>query len=59
MDIRQPNTTTEAQAIISMVHYCSGMCTRISRILAFMTEAANVPKGGNMLCNYDIEDSFE
>ena len=45
MDIGRPTTTTEAQAIICMVHYYRDMWTGQYQKLAPLTEAARYPKG--------------
>ena len=44
MDIRQPNTTTEALSIIGIVYYYRDMWTRRYQILATLTEASRGPK---------------
>ena len=45
MDLGQPATTTEAQALIGMVQYYKDMWPRPAYILAPLTEAAIDPKG--------------
>ena len=45
MDIGQPVTTTEAQALIGMFQYYKYVWTRRSHILAPLVEAASGPKG--------------
>ena len=36
MDLRRPNTTIEAQALVGVVHYYRDMWTRWSHILALL-----------------------
>ena len=57
--IGRPATTTEARALIGMVHYYRDMWPRRSHILAPLTEAASRPKGRNIYCNYVLENSFK
>ena len=59
IDIGQPFTTTEMQALIGMVQYYKDMWPRRSPILAPLTEAASGSKVRNLLCNYSLESSFK
>ena len=51
MDIGQTDTTTEARALIGMVHYYRDMWPRQYHILATLTESASGPKGRKILWN--------
>ena len=44
MDLRRPNTTTEARVLIGMVQYYRYMCPRRSHVLAPLEEADSGPK---------------
>ena len=46
VDIKRPTITTEAQALIGMVHYYKEIWSRQSPVLAPLTEADSSPKGG-------------
>ena len=59
MDLEQPTTTTEARALIGMVHYYRGIWPRQSQILDPMTEAANGPKVRKIIWNDALEESFK
>ena len=59
MDIGRPATTTEAQALIGMVHYYIDMWPRRSHVLAPLTEAASGPKGIKILWNDTLEIPFK
>ena len=59
MDIGQPATTTEALALIGMVHYYMDMCTRWSHILSTLKEAASGSKGRKIFWNDALESSFK
>ena len=60
MDFGRPVTTTEARALIGMVHPDSsiGICGPDS-ILAHLTEAASGPVGRKILWNDALESSFK
>ena len=49
MDLWRPTTTTEVQALISMVHYYRDMWTRRSHILVPLTEEFSDPKSRKIL----------
>ena len=51
MDLGRTATTTEAQALICMVHYYRDMCPRRSHILDPLTEGVSGPKGRKILLN--------
>ena len=59
MDLGRPDTTTEEQALISMVNYYRYMCPRRSHVLDTLTEAASGYKCRRMLCNNALESSFK
>ena len=59
MDLGRPATTTEAQALIGMVHYYKDMWPRRSHTLAPLIEAARGPKGRKILWNDALESSFK
>ena len=59
MDIGQPTTTTEAQAIIGMVQYYRDLWPRRSHIFASMKEVASGPEGKKILCNDALEEFFK
>ena len=58
MDIGQPATNNEAQALIGMVHYFMYMWTRRSHTLVLLTESASGPKGRNILWNDALGITF-
>ena len=51
MDIRRTKTTTEARALIGVIHYYRDIWYRQSHILSLLTESASVPNGGKILWN--------
>ena len=59
MDLGRPPTTTEARALVGMVHYYRNMWTRLSHILDPLTEASSGPKGRKILWNDALESSFK
>ena len=58
MDLRLPNTTTEARALIVMFQYYRYMWPRRSGILVPLTEADRGPNGRKKNCNDSMEYSF-
>ena len=59
MDIARPPKTTEAWALIGMVHYYRDMWPRRSHVLAPLTEAYSGPKGRKISWNDALEISFK
>ena len=59
MDLGRPTTTTEARALIGMMHYYRYMCPRRSRVLSPLVEAASGPKVRKILSNDALESSFK
>ena len=59
MYLGQPDTTTEAQALIGMIQYNRYMRPRRSHVLAPLTEADNIPKSRKILWNDDLEICFK
>ena len=58
MDIGRPDTTTEAQELICMVHNYKEMCPMWSYILAPLTEVDSVPNGRKLLWSNALEMSL-
>ena len=58
MNIGQPTTNKEAQAIIGIVQYYRYMWPMQSHILAPLPVVASGPKGRKILCNDTLESYF-
>ena len=59
VDLGRTSTTTEARALIGMVHYYRDMWTRQPHILAPLKEATSGPKDRKILWNDALEGSFK
>ena len=59
MDLGKTDTTTEVQTLTSMVQYYRYMWTRRSHVLNLLIEADRGTKGGKILQNDELEESFE
>ena len=59
MDIGRPTTTTEPRALVRVVNYYWDMWPSQSHIIYPLAEADSVPKGGRILCNDGLEESFK
>ena len=58
MYLRQPTTTTEAQALIGMVQYYIDMWPRWSHVLSPIIEASINPNNKEILFNEELEVAF-
>ena len=59
MDLGILTTTTEAHALIGMVHYYRDICPRHSHILDPLIETASIPKCRKILWNDALEESLK
>ena len=59
IDLGQPTTTTEAQALTGMVQYYGDMWTRRSHLLAPLTEADSGPNSRAIIWNDYMEVFFK